>query len=237
MEAKNGYSYVRYYLDRLDLSDLDNPRFTHAVNIPGLFIGASADGAYVYTLDTQYIYDPITGSYNGTYQSINTLALIGEKAYLRDRYVVSLPYGNNEWFWMANVYVENGLAYYTLNHSYYATVKSDGSVSDYKSETKLVTLDLRTPRKIVETSSQVIPVPYAYLRGVTGGRLFVEFYGYYNGGMLMYTLGDPAVPAYDGFFRTVGYVQKVIQDGQKLYLPSGYYGVQVVDLAKNVEPL
>jgi len=40
--------------------------FGKPVNIPGIFLGASVDGRYLYTLDTQYIYDPITGSYNGT---------------------------------------------------------------------------------------------------------------------------------------------------------------------------
>jgi hypothetical protein len=231
-ETKSGYYYVKYYLDRLDLSDINNPKLLPKVNIPGVFLGLSTDSRYVFTLDTQYIYDPVTGNYNGTYQAVNTLALIDDKAYLRDRYIVQLPYGNNEWWWMGNIWVQGDFAYYTMNHSWYGTVAKTGEAdyNDYHSETRLVALDLRIARKIEAASSQEIPVPYAYLRGVSGGRMFVEFYGYASGGMLIYSLADPAQPAFDGFFRTQGYVQKIIEHGGKLYLPSGYYGVQVVDL-------
>ena len=49
-----GRSIVRHYLDRFELADPENPVRLAKVNIPGAFVSASADGRYLYTVDTQY---------------------------------------------------------------------------------------------------------------------------------------------------------------------------------------
>jgi hypothetical protein len=62
-----------------------------------------------------------------------------------------------------------------------------------------------------------------------GGKLFVQSY-WYDTGVLVYDLTNPAVPTMQGSVRTEGYVESVVVNGSTAYLPSGDYGVPMVDL-------
>src|SRR5262249_38822960 len=47
---------VRYFVDRIDLSDLAHPRIEARINVPGLLVGGSAsDPSILYTMD--YLWD------------------------------------------------------------------------------------------------------------------------------------------------------------------------------------
>ena len=56
------YGQVRYYLDRIDLSDPANPQLLTKINVPGVFFAASTDGQTIYTQDVTYTSDWSTRS-------------------------------------------------------------------------------------------------------------------------------------------------------------------------------
>jgi hypothetical protein len=235
----SGVYYEKYYLGRVDITDIRSPVVKPAVNVPGIFLGASSDGRYIFTVENLQQAGCVAGGgvgvgdsstvspkgcvYSGYYQAINTLAMIGDRAYLRDTMELYTPSSQSEWYWISNIVSEGDYAYYVLN-------KSWNEKNKYYQSSTLNTLDLRVARDIKVAGPQPLPVQNIGVRGVASGRLLLDFYGYAGGGMLMYNLKTPFMPVFEGSFGTQGYPVRVREGSGKLYLPSGYYGVQTVEL-------
>jgi hypothetical protein len=73
-----------------------------------------------------------------------------------------------------------------------------------------------------------LPQTWPYLRAVEGGRAFLGFWD----GLFSYDVRDATQPTFERFFRTQGWPQELVVEGDKVYLPSGPYGVQVLDLSQ-----
>lgn len=197
---------VRYYLDRIDYSDRKNPRVGQKINVPGFLVGASAnDPSLIYTIDYRW-------SGDSSVNEFDVLKLDGDKAYLQSS--IELP------GWVGNTFVRGDRAY--MSSQDYA--KNTSAVS-------LVELDLSNPRapKVLSTEAKR---GWGWLVGVEGDRALVSS-GWLNQGIDVYRLSDTAAPKYEQFIRTRGWgVSSLARQDDRLFLSSGYWGTEVVDLEK-----
>jgi hypothetical protein len=202
--ASNDPGVVRYYLDRIDYSDRKQPRVGQKINVPGLLVGASdSDPSLIYTLDYRW-YD------NNSTNELDVLKLDGDKAYLQSH--VNLP------GWVGNTFIRGNKAY-----------MSSQAYDSSSSQVSLVELDLSNPLQPV-----VLAAPptqgWGWLVGLEGDRALVSS-GWYDQGIDVYRLSDTGAPKYDQFIRTRGWgVSSLARQDNQLFLSSGYWGTQVVDL-------
>ncbi|MEP7050325.1 MAG: beta-propeller domain-containing protein [Pseudomonadota bacterium] len=197
---------LHYYLDRIDYSDRSKPRVGQKINVPGLLVGASdTDPSLIYTLD--YRWDGTSGL-----NEFDVLKLDGDRAYLQSQ--VSLP------GWVGNTFVRG-------NKAYMSSEAYDAGY-DY-SKVSLVEIDLRDARHPVLLASPPTQ-GWGWLVGVEGDRALVSS-GWYDQGIDVYRLSDNGAPKYDQFIRTRGWgVSSLARQGDQLFVSSGYWGTQLVDL-------
>ena len=203
---------VRYYLDEIDLSDRAHPGVKTHINVPGILVGGSAsDPSVLYTID--YRYDTNAGP------PVNDLAVVklsGDKAYLQSRTALD--------GWVGNVFVRGSTAYMSTQKfvtTYTANNPQPG--------VELHQIDLSDPAHPVDriASGQQ---GWGWLVDVQGDRALVTS-GWANQGLDIYRLSPNAAPAYDQFVRTQGWsLSSIARQGNQLFLSSGDWGVQVVNL-------
>ncbi len=200
---------VRYYADRIDLADRAHPRIAAKINVPGLIVGGAADDPnLLYTIDYRW---------NGdlTDADFNVLRVSGGTAEL-----VSTTTIDN---WVGSTFVRGKVAYMSAQHSV------DPSTGVYYARTQLHALDLSDPARPVDhvsTSSK----GWGYLLDVQGDRAVVQS-GWGYAGVDIYQLIEGQPPQFRQFARTLGWwANGVSRQGDTLFLTSGYWGVQKVDL-------
>ncbi len=195
---------VRYYIDRIDLTDASKPRVAEKINVPGFLVGGSEDDpSLVYTMDY---------SWDGT-RTTNDLAVLklsGGRAYLQGHVAISGYTGN--------VFVRGSTAYF--------------SAQDWEQENSSVRLyqvDLSDPRRPVVLPSKQAK-GWGWLLGVEGDRAIVTS-GWANQGVDIFKLSPDKAPAFDQFVRTRGWwTSSLARRGDQMLLASGYWGTQVVNL-------
>jgi hypothetical protein len=202
---------VRYYLDEIDLSDRTHPGVKTHINVPGLLVGGSAtDPSVLYTID--YRYDLAGGPVN----DLAVVKLSGDKAYLQSRTALD--------GWVGNVFVRGNTAYMSTQKfvtTYTANNPQPG--------VELHQIDLSNPAHPVDriASGQQ---GWGWLVDVQGDRALVTS-GWANQGLDIYQLSPNAAPRYDQFVRTQGWsLSSIARQGNQLFLSSGDWGVQVVNL-------
>jgi hypothetical protein len=202
----------RYYVDRIDLSDPAHPSLVAKVNVPGVFFAAAPDGRTLYTIETLW---PSASGDAVTW--LHALALDGAKARLS-----------------GSVRLDGypGGAVASGTHAWVVATRwsEDASASQVARSTprsRLVAVDLRA---MTVSSDQAIQDGWAWLRTAAGGKLFVQ-QSFVDEGLLVYGLADPGHPVFERFFRTPAWVWDVVVGDGRAYLPSGPYGVPVIDLA------
>lgn len=202
---------ARYYLRRIGVSDPASPELLPEVNIPGMFIDAAPGTPYIYTLETWW---DLTAQKSHTV--FNVLALDGDRAVLQGKAELE--------GYLNSIRVKGPAAFATTNT--YETRTVEGGVQ-WLTRTELVAIDIADPVAVHVAGKAVVPLDYAYLQAVEGGRAFVGS----GPGIFTYDVGDIAAPAFEKFFRTQGWTQEVVVRGDTAFVPSGYHGVQILDLA------
>jgi hypothetical protein len=205
-DQTNPNGHVRYFIDRIDLTDPSNPKLLAKINVPGVFFAASSDGATVFTEDLTY--NPTTWTDVRTH--LNKLVLTNHGT---ARLVGSIS---------INGY-PGGSALFG-NHAY---LENWDWSAQTQSQATLAAIDLGSMRL---TSTQTLASQWAWIMEATGGKLFLSA-GWYDQGILIYDLiADAGKPTFQQFVRTEGWVEDVVVDGTTAYLPSGDYGVPMVQL-------
>ncbi|HET9597436.1 MAG TPA: beta-propeller domain-containing protein [Anaeromyxobacteraceae bacterium] len=200
----------RYFLDRIDLSDPAHPALLPSVNVPGVFVAASPDGARVYTLETRWDRDPVASFVHALDLTARGTARLAGSAALSG--------------WPSGVVTGGGRAYITLTHP--LTYSGSGSTSWATSwEVRLAAVALAGPRVESEQAVSGWPGP----RLAAGGKLFLDA-SWPDQGLLVYDLADPAHPAFQELFPTRSWARGIVVADGRAYLPSGPYGVPVVPL-------
>jgi hypothetical protein len=199
---------VRYYLDRIDLTDPKNPKVGSKINVPGVLVGGSAsDPSVLYTID--YRWDGTNSR-----DDLDVIKISGSKAYLQS----ATPLDG----YVGNVFVRGTTAYMS------ATVYPDRAVSGAP-HTLLHQIDLSDPRHPLDRVTSGAK-GWGWLLAVEGDRAMVTS-GWGSDGLDIYRLSDSAAPVFDQFVRTRGWgINSLSRQGNQLFLSSGYWGVQAVTL-------
>ena len=198
-------STVRYYLDRIDVSDPYRPALLPKVNVPGVFFSASEDGARLWTEEPV---PPADWTGDAT-TWVHALQITDRGT---ARLVASAPVLG----WPGGSAAQGG-------HAWIQTWAWGGGTS--VSRLAALRLDPLGIASVQEVGSQ-----WAWILKAAGGKLFLAA-GWVDQGILIYGLGDPDLPSFERFVRTQGWVQDVVVEGGIAYLPSGVYGVPMVPLA------
>jgi hypothetical protein len=203
---------VRYYVDRIDLTDRAHPRVEASVNVPGLLVGGSAtDPSVLYTVDYRWYtlggattevndFDVVRLDSSGLAHLVGTTALDG---------------------WVGNVVVR-GTTAYTSTQAYQPTTG--------QSLMELHQIDVSDPAHPRDYTSSTAK-GWGWLLDVQGDRALVTS-GWGAGGIDIYKVTPGSPPTYDQFVRTVGWgwVSNAARQDNTLFLTLGSYGVQAVDL-------
>jgi hypothetical protein len=196
---------VRYYVDRIDVSDPYQPELLAAVNVPGVFFTASPDGTRLWTEEP---FPPADWTGDAT-TWVHALEVTGHGT---ARLLGSAPVAG----WPGGSAATGGFAWIQ-------TWAWGGGTS--VARLAALRLDPLSVASVQEIQSQ-----WAWILKAAGGTLFLAA-GWADQGILIYGLGDPGRPSFERFVRTQGWVEDVVVEGGIAYLPSGAYGVPMVTLA------
>jgi hypothetical protein len=200
---------VKYYLDRIDLSDPHNPRIGARINVPGMLVGGSeTDSSILYTIDYRWY------SENHWSNSFDVLKVVGDTAYLQSEAVIP--------GWVGNTFVRGNKAYMSLQGY-------DQVGPNYQqSYVRLLQLDMTNPKNVSVSASKA-EKGWGWLLGVEGDRALVTS-GWGSDGLDIYKL-SAAPPAFDQTVRTLGWgATSMARQGDQIFLASGHWGVQTIDL-------
>lgn len=205
---------VRYFVDRVDLSDRAHPRVLSRVNVPGLMVGASPDQRYLYTVDYRWFELP-DGSGSRARNTFNVLELASGRAFLRSSIDVD--------GYLGNVFVRGARAYFSAETTSFVPGRYESAVS-------LHALDLTNPSAPVDRAGSATR-GWGWLLGVEGDRAIVQ--SAWGSGVDVYRLADDRAPELLSFQRTRGWSgNNVSRQGDTVFLASGYWGVQTVNVAR-----
>ena len=200
---------VRYFADRVDLTDRAHPRIGARINIPGLLVGGSdSDPSLLYTID--YRWDS-----NIAKDDFDVVRVQGSWATLLSTTTLD--------GWVGNTFVRGSTAYLSAQQYVDPTTGYSGSTVE------LHALDLTDPSAPVDRASKAAD-GWGWLLDVQGDRAVVMS-GWGANGVDIYQLMPGQAPQFRQFTRTLGWWPNgVSRQGSSLYLASGYWGVQRVDL-------
>jgi len=216
---------ARYFLHRFDVSDPANPVELPPINIPGMFVDASPDGDVIYTLEDRW--DRETGTSRTFFYALHLVETDDEedsRAVLASR--VELQGSSN------GIEIHGHAAVATVSHygpfpeAGVAVEEDERLAIPWRQRVSLVTIDLRDPTKLRIASDEEIPYNYAYLQKVSDNYAFLGT----GPGVFVYDISDIETPAFKQFFRTQGWVQDIVLHREQAYLPSGWHGIQVLNL-------
>ncbi len=202
--------FDRFLLHRFDLTDPSDPVEHAPVNIPGQLVGIDSDGRTIHTLESRWLSIEARNE-----ERLHSLRLEGENAVLLGSVV--LP-GTS-----TGVVVRDEAAFV-------ATTRNSQIDGRWRGIAELNTVDLGDPSRPEIAATVELPAYWAFLRDVVGDHAFIGI----QSGILTYDVSDIEMPDFRGFFRTEWSESIVVHDG-KAYLPTGFYGVRVLDLASGGE--
>jgi hypothetical protein len=197
---------VRYYLDQIDLSDRAHPRIGTKINVPGILVGANEDDpSIIFTMDYQWVNDQ-------TVNRFNVLRLEGDHASLLGWQEIP--------GWVGNTFVQGSTAYFSVQS--YDNTNQSYPLSLYQ-------VDVSNP-----SDPKILPSQptqgWGWLLGVQGDRAFVTS-GWGNVGIDVFRLEAGKAPVFDKFVRVRGWwANSLARQNNQLFIASGYWGTQVVDL-------
>jgi hypothetical protein len=199
---------VRYYADRIDLSDRHHPRVKSKINVPGLIVGGSeTDPSLIYTID--YRWDG-----NVAKNDFDVLRVRGNVAEFLSQTTLD--------GWVGGTFVRG-------NKAYLSAQQYDNHGSNSSSHVNLHAIDLSNPSAPVDRVSSD-QRGWGWLLDVEGDRAIVSS-GWGQNGIDIYRLVDGQPPRFSQFARTRGWwTNAITRQDSALFLSSGYWGVQRIDL-------
>jgi hypothetical protein len=203
-------SFVKYYLDRIDLTDRAHPKVGAKINVPGVLVGASpTDPNVLYTIDYRW-YGDTAGN------DLAVVQLVGDTAFLQSNVAID--------GWVGKTIVDGAKAYMS------AQVQLRDAAGHYTgSKTSLHEVDLSNPLAPVDRASSD-KRGWGWLLGVAGDRALVTS-GFGQDGVDVYKLSPTAAPTFEKFVRTRGWwTSSLARQDDTIFLSSGYWGVQTISL-------
>ncbi len=195
--------YVRYFFERVDLSDPASPTSHAAVNIPGVLL--AVEGETLYTRDFVYADDRIEGA-------ISRLRLEGDLAYLQARH----RFEGRE---VENMLLDDaGQALVSHHRSWAWSDGWDASAEPHE----LSVLDDES----LEEMSAVEVADWASLEHALPGRALLSV----PGGLLVMNIDDPEAVYPQAWFATLGWPRDIRLHARDVMFAAGRYGIYAFDL-------
>ncbi|HEY0195649.1 MAG TPA: beta-propeller domain-containing protein [Kofleriaceae bacterium] len=203
-------SWVKYYLDSIDLSDRAHPRVGRRVNVPGLLVGGDAsDPSIIYTMDYRW------ESYTNPVNDFDVLKIEGSHA----RLVAHTPIHG----YVGSTFVVGSQVYFSAQNY---QVDDHGNTSN--THVDLHALDVSNPSQPRDRVAS--DAGWGWLLSVTGNRALVTS-GWGSDSLDVYKLVAGQKPQFEQTIRTRGWsVNGAARQDNALFLSSGYWGIQKVIL-------
>ncbi len=220
---RKGESYfARYNLREIDISDRNNPVVGSPINIPGWLVGFDEQEPFIYTLESWW--DP-SANVNRTY--LHALEIYQGSAYLQSSVEIKGSIGNLEFKGKSAFAIMRPENYSSVAVSVDSKPMDAVSRAYYipQNQQSLVSFDLSDMKNIYIAGRVNVP-DWGWLQKVAAGRAFIAA----NSGFFIYKIEEISKLQFDKFFRVNGWVENVVVEDNRAYLPSGYYGVQVTNL-------
>ena len=240
-----------YYVDRLDISNPASPQALPKINVPGLFVDASADGKTLYTVDFQWTDVNDAKATN----SFDALLLDSDTAYLLSS--VQLAEG------IDRITVVGSTAYATT-HPWWFDMPTGADWNAWYRQTTLRALDLSDPANVTDAKDVAIAGrftlratspkhlllqlgygwmwggAYGVSDGASGGGVATPGgagagcfdCGYWDGGqgLAAYSIASPLAPTFEAFHRTQGWTASLELVDDTAYIAAGMYGTETFKL-------
>jgi hypothetical protein len=203
--------HERYFLDRVDASDPSSLKALPKVNIPGRLVDVDAAGKLLYTVDYQW------DEHGQRRNSFNISRLENDTATL----VSVVPVGDEI---DRAKYLDREV--WLSTHSYPWYGRNDDSPDSRQPYTRLTRLRFDDQGNLSSTDAHDVSGYHFDLLDIEGTKVYLA--SSYPTGLLILDTEDFAKPEIVGASRTVGYVSKLVREGDYLYLPMGSYGVRRV---------
>jgi hypothetical protein len=202
--------WVRYFLDSIDLRDRAHPRIGARVNVPGLLVGGNAsDPSLIYTIDYRW------GDSDRQLNEFNVLRVHDGVATL----VSHTPIEG----WVGSTFV-SGTQAYLSSQKWIDTGHNTGHA-----RVELHAIDLSNPGRPRDRVAS--ENGWGWLLAVEGDRALVTSGWAGEQAIDVYQLRNGQAPRFEQTVRTRGWwVNGVSRQDQTLFLSSGYWGVQKVQL-------
>jgi hypothetical protein len=201
--------HERFFLDRVDVTDPEKFVSLPKVNIPGRLVDVDKSGKVLYTVDYQW--DELGRRRN----AFDVLHLDGDKASLN----TVLPVGDEI---DRARYLDREV--WLSTHSYPWYGRNEDSADSRQPYTRLTRLRFDEQAKLTSTDMHDIDGYHFDLLDVVDNDVYLA--SSYPTGVLVLDTADFANPTVLGAARTVGYVSKIIHNGDYLYFPMRSYGVR-----------
>jgi hypothetical protein len=205
-------SFVRYWLQRIDLATPSRPGLSRPVNVPGVLV--AIEGESLYTRDSLWVWGRSSAD-----TGIARLRLRSGLAVVFARHVFEGE--------IVETLLVDGAGQVLVGHrdplAPYVLRPSGGAYPYwYPSPLRLSVLDALA----LDLLSEVDVDHFATLRHAQAGRALFQV----SGGLLVFNLDDPASPYPQAFFATSGFPEQILVDGRRILIPAGRYGIYAFDI-------
>jgi hypothetical protein len=209
------FATYAYRVREIDVTDPTNPTAGPAVDVPGTLVAAAGAPHRILTAD--YSWSDTTG------ETTSTLRLVDLSREWRERVVGSAEIRG----YPDTVTTSAGHAYVVAETWIAYAAESPAKLADPSA--KLYAFDI-TGDAMTETA-KLVRDSGAFGGEVAGGCLFLRTWGW-TGALDVYSLADPAVPAFAATHEVVGLAGGVTVVGGRAYVAGGPYGVRSFELGK-----
>jgi hypothetical protein len=217
--------HVRSYVDRVDVTDPDNPKGLPSVNVPGYLVDVSDDGQVWYTVDFQW------DDFGRRRNSLNALRLVGNTTALLMAVVPVADQINHAALRPAQLSEGGGRpigwsdrTIWLAAHKYpWWGVKSD-TVASRQPYTQLERLDFGQNGDLVSDQLTTLAGYHFDLLDVDQSQIYLASSA--PAGLLLLDATSLAKPAVKHTTRTIGYVSRIVVNSGSAYAPLGMFGLQ-----------
>lgn len=206
--------HVRAYVDRVDVSDPDEPVALPSLNVPGWLVDVSDDGSLLFTVDYQW------DDFGRRRNSLNVLRVQGDQAVLIDM----LPVGDQ-----VNRGVFRDRTIWLTTHKYPWWGVRGETVASRQPYTVMHKIDVNAMGRISGQSLASLHGYHFNLLDVEDDIAYMASNGPY--GVLVLDVERAGEPDILNAARSIGYVSKLVRHGEYLYMPLGAYGVHRLPMA------
>lgn len=218
-DDERGRPQVRWYMERLQVEADGTSERLGSVNVPGAVIALRGGGDELLTLDRQWA--PGDGGTvtewweQGFELWLNALELVGDVAVRTAHLRLGAEAGS--------VAIAGDRAYAVR------TELVETSPEVWTNQPRLAVIDIRASHALSFTYDQELDARWWWGVAAVGPESLALSAGWY-GGLALFDRGLVDEPAFRRFVPTVGWASSVVQEGDTLFLCSGPWGIQTIEM-------